>query len=188
MELDKLHVEIALKEDVINKLRSKINKVEKQLEILNRRASLLSLADQLKKGSTICVLLDSDEDKYLSEEKNKGNLLVEKSYGSIVCDLRSKYSVSKDCGVEEVGWELTEDFVIYDAEGKEIDVLEIDTDELFHKIDKIAKDDGLECDGKPDYDGDHHGMWAYGKQTWDITIYNAKKESKSNSESNPEFS
>ena len=182
MELDKLHVEIALKEDVINKLRSKINKVEKQLETLNKRASLLSLADQLKKGSTICVLFASDEDNYLSEEKNKGNLLAEESCGSIVFELRSKYSVSKDCGIDEVGWELKNDYVIYDAEGIKIHRTEIDADDIINKIKKIAEEDGLECDGKPEYDGDHHGMWAYGQQTWDITIYNAKKDSKSNSE------
>ena len=188
MELDKLHVEIALKEDVIKRLKSKINKVEKQLETLNKRASLLLLADQLKKGSTICVLLESDEDKYLSEERKKGNLLVEESHGIIVFKLRSKYSVSKDCGIDEVGWELKDNYVIYDSNEEEIDSAEIDADDIIKKIKKIAENDGLECDGKPDYDGDHHGLWAYGKQTWDITIYNAEKESKSNSESNPEFS
>jgi len=188
--LDLIDREIDSRMETINQIKDQLQKAEDELKPFKKKRLELEVIYQLQSGRRLAFLTESDLDSLVYEMNENGQLNVSIEDGTIVYRLRSKYTVTKDCGVDDVGWNFDayDDYTLYDSTGKEMDISEdvIDLDYLLRQIKEDYADD-IDSDGRPEYDGDHHGVWAYGKRSFEVSFYQLKN-GPSNSDSEDEIS
>ena len=145
-------------EAALKSLKHRIMAETQSLRVI--RENLRELVDF---GSLLHDLCTGEEVVILTKEWHTFIPLVERaginvdiSEVEIVTQLCSRYTVSKDCSVEEVGWNRDCN-LRWKIDGHPS--VELDRYSLSPAARKI---DPYECDEGPiTYDGDHHGVWAY---------------------------
>lgn len=169
MELNELKKDLDKQGEEIDNLKTKLREAEENMEKSQKRQFLLESLISLSSKKPLALLSESDEDVFFQEARD---LNLSMTTGEIVYRLRSKYTVTKDCGVDCVGWDFDiDDFTLFDDHRKIIDTDGIQMSFLLKQIQERVDEDDVEPQGRVNYDGDHHGVWAYGKTSWEVVFY-----------------
>jgi len=157
----------------VERCRKKIEPISSRIDALDFDVLVCEWIPALIKGAPI--VLSDTEAKRLVEICTA--LFVEtKLYPAYrKTRLSSRHTVSKDCGVKEVGWdELDEeanwDLILDIKENEWAPALEYEECIVSPSLKDIETKDLKWKKDKIEYDGDHHGVWAYVRAKHRVTV------------------
>ncbi len=161
-------------EDLMARLTLRIKMRQASVQTQEIRKVCLDNLRQLLRGQCSRIVMSRAHSIVIRDIANRARISIAIIHATDRIPLKSRYTVSKDCSYGDVGMvvetERYEPRITIDSTGDKWNLAAKPGTSIDEYIDRIGSEEISFGIDDVEYDGDHHGIWAYARGEYPVAI------------------